>query len=123
VKVQSKKGVKGSIFTTTILLQPAKRQPKKTFITMQLGPDNFGSEVEDGHVWFKVVDKSMHERQKMLKFDACYQLFCDNNNLHHGKASGDGHCFFHCLSQIVFRVDTIEYIRRGRLAAGGAPPP
>ncbi len=99
-----------------------KRAQKKNYITMQLGPDNFGSEVEDGHVWFKVVDKSMHERQKMLKFDACYQLFCDNNNLHHGKASGDGHCFFHCLSQIVFRVDTIEYITALRRLFGDSLP-
>ena len=51
-----------STFTTTILLQPAKRQPKKTFITMQLGPDNFGSEVADGQIWFKVVDKSLGAR-------------------------------------------------------------
>ena len=86
-----------SIFTTKILLPPdslPKRLQKKKYITMQLGPNNFGSEVEDGQVWFKVVDKSIHERQKMLQFDACFELFLINNKLHHGQASGDGHCFF-----------------------------
>ena len=67
-----------SKFTTKILLPPGslhKRPRTKNYITMQLGPDNFGSEVEDGQVWFKVVDKSIHERQKMLQFDACFELF------------------------------------------------
>ena len=89
---------------------------------MQLGPDNFGSEVEYGHVWFKVVDKSIHERQKMLQFDACLKQFLIDNKLRHGEASGDGHCFFHCLSQIVFRVDTIEYITALRRLFGDSLP-
>ena len=39
-----------------------------------------------------------------------------------GKARGDGHCFFHCLSQIVFRVDTIEYITALRRLFGDSLP-
>ena len=114
-----------SKFTTKILLQPGslhKRPRTKNYITMQLGPDNFGSEVEYGHVWFKVVDKSIHERQKMLQFDACLQKILIHNKLDHGKARGDGHCFFHCLSQIVFRVDTIEYITALRRLFGDSLP-